>query len=63
MLFDYYYSQEHAGNTRRTMNSNIDYTHVVVHGCSDEEFNREVPADAVLVAIENVTGLTIKQEK
>lgn len=61
MLFDYYYSEAHKTEARRTLRSNIEYTHVTVHEHSDEEFERIVPEDAVLVAIEDVREIGGRQ--
>jgi hypothetical protein len=38
---------------KRTLRSNVLYTHCIVHGATAEDRLREIPEDAVFVALEN----------
>lgn len=61
MLFEYYYSSDSGVVPRRTLRGGVWYTHCVCHSVDNEMKNKEIPQDAIFVAIEDVDTITTKE--
>jgi len=62
MLFEYYYSKDSGVASRKTLRCGVEYTHCVCHNDSNEVKDKEIPQDAIFVAIEDVNAMTTKDE-